>query len=215
MNMLDDEGDDTFHGTRESYSYLSGVEWSAVERMSSTVGEEAVWSLLSSSDRDQLHPIIAKFLQLELGASRAEVTLLHQHIHQQTELLRQQQSQSATSASTHERRRGTLTLEVSKYQGVEEDSLLRWFLEGDDAIRARHIDDEEMQVAFAKSNLSGRTRTWALNLRLHDLSVLGSLAGFKALLIQTFTPPRAEFRTLTELLKIKQGKRDVHVHAYA
>ena len=42
MNMLDDEGDDTFHGTRESYSYLSDVEWSAVERMSSTVGKEAV-----------------------------------------------------------------------------------------------------------------------------------------------------------------------------
>ena len=48
MKMLDDKGDDTFHGTRESYSYLSDVEWSAVERMSSTVGEEAVWSLLSS-----------------------------------------------------------------------------------------------------------------------------------------------------------------------
>ena len=48
MNMLDDEGDDTFHGTRESYSYLSDVEWSAVERMISTVGEEAVWSMLSS-----------------------------------------------------------------------------------------------------------------------------------------------------------------------
>ena len=94
MNVLDKEGDDTFHGTRESYSYLSGVEWSAVDRMSSTVGEEAVWSLLSR-DRDQQHSVIAKFLQRELDASRAEVTLLHQHGHQQTELLRQQQSQSA------------------------------------------------------------------------------------------------------------------------
>ena len=53
MNMLDDEGDDTFHGTRESYSYLSDVEWSEVERISSIVGKEAVWSLLSSRDRDQ------------------------------------------------------------------------------------------------------------------------------------------------------------------
>ena len=66
MNTLDGEGDDTFHGTREIYSYLSDVEWSAVERMSSTVGEEAVWSLLSSRDRDQQHSIIAKFLQREL-----------------------------------------------------------------------------------------------------------------------------------------------------
>ena len=62
MNMLDDEGDDTFQGTRESYSYLSYVEWSAVEQINSTVGEEAVWSLLSSRDRDQQHSNIAKFL---------------------------------------------------------------------------------------------------------------------------------------------------------
>ena len=89
MNMLDDEGGDTFHGTRENYSYLS-AEWSAVERMSSTVGEEAVWSLLSSRDRDQQHSVIAKFLQREFDASRDQVTLLHQHGHQQTELLRQQ-----------------------------------------------------------------------------------------------------------------------------
>ena len=92
MNMLDDEGDGTFYGTRESYSYLSDVKWSAVKRMSSTVGEEAVWSLLSLRAKDQQYSIIAKFLQRELDASRAEATLLHQHSHQQTELLRQQQS---------------------------------------------------------------------------------------------------------------------------
>ena len=40
-----------------------------------------------------------------------------------------------------------------------------------------------------------------------------SLAVFKTLLSQTFEPPRAEFRTLTELLKIKQVKRDVHDYA--
>ena len=83
-------------------------------------------------------------------------------------------------------------------------------LEVDDSIKARHTDDEEMQVAFAKSNFSGRARIWALNLQLHDSNVFGSLAVFKTLLSQTFEPPRAEFRTLSELLKIKQGNRDVH-----
>ena len=131
------------------------------------------------------------------------MTLLHQHGHQQTELLRQQHSQSATAASTRERRRETLKLEVSKYRGVEEDPLLIWFLEVDDAIKARHIDYEEMQLAFAESNLSGRARTWALNLQLHDPNVFGSLAVFKTLLSQTFEPPRAEFRAFSELLNIK------------
>ena len=31
--MLDEEDNDTFYGTRESYSHLSNVEWSAVEWM--------------------------------------------------------------------------------------------------------------------------------------------------------------------------------------
>uniref|UniRef100_M4BST2 Retrotransposon gag domain-containing protein n=1 Tax=Hyaloperonospora arabidopsidis (strain Emoy2) TaxID=559515 RepID=M4BST2_HYAAE len=163
MNMLDEEGD-TFHGTRESYFSLSDVEWSAVERMRSAFGEEAVLSLLSSRDTDQQHSVIAKFLQRELDASRAEVTLLNQQGHQQTEFLIHQQSQSASAATTRERRRETLQLEVSQYEGFAEDSLLKWFLEVDDTIKARHIDDDEMQVAFVKSNLSGRARTWALNL---------------------------------------------------
>ena len=133
------------------------------------------------------------------------MTLPHQHDHQQTELMRHHQAQSATAASTRECRRETLKLEVSKYRGVEEDSLLRWFLEVDDTVKARHINDEEMQVAFAKSNLSGLARTCALNLQLHNPNVFGSLAVFQILLSQTFEPPRAKFRTLSELLKIKQG----------
>ena len=80
MNMSYGEDDDTFHGTRENYSYLSDVEWSVVERMSSTVVEEAVLSLLSSRDRHQQHSVIAKFLQRELDASQAELALLHQHV---------------------------------------------------------------------------------------------------------------------------------------
>ena len=99
MNIVDDGSEDKFHGTRESYSYLSDVEWSAVERMTSTVEDEAVWSLLSSNDRGQQYSIIAKFIQRELDVARAEVTQLHQQGHQQNELLRQQQSQSAVAAS--------------------------------------------------------------------------------------------------------------------
>ena len=114
------------------------------------------------------------------------MTPVYHHGYQQTELLRQQQSQSATAASTRERRHETLKLEVSKYREIEEDSLLKRLLELDDAIKARHIDDEEMQVAFAKSNLSGRARTWALNLRLHDPNAFELLAVFKNLLSQTF-----------------------------
>ena len=85
MHMLDEVEGDRFYGTRESYSYLSEVEWSAVERMSSTVGEDAIWAMLSTRDRDQHHSVIRKFLQRELDESRAQVTLLQQQDHQRTE----------------------------------------------------------------------------------------------------------------------------------
>ena len=70
-----------------------------------------------------------------------------------------------------------------------------------------------MQVAFAQSNLAGRAKTWALSLKLRDPYVFGSLEAFKAWLKQTFEPPGAEFRARSELLKLKQGKRDVQAYA--
>ena len=69
----------------------------------------------------------------------------------------------------------------------------------------RHIVDEQMQVAFAQSSLEGRAKTWTLGLKLHDTFVFGSLEVFNSLLMQTFEPPRAEFRARSELLKLKQG----------
>ena len=89
---------------------------------------------------------------------------------------------------------------------------MRWFLEVDDAIKAGHIESEQMQIAFDKLNLSGRARTWALNLQLKDPNVFGSFAVFQSMLSQSFEPPRAEFRTLTELLKVKQGERDFRTY---
>ena len=40
-----------------------------------------------------------------------------------------------------------------------------------------------------------------------------SLEAFKSRFRQTFEPPRAEFRARSELLKLNQGKCDVHVYA--
>ncbi|CAI5709403.1 unnamed protein product [Hyaloperonospora brassicae] len=211
MNMLDDVDGDSFHETHESYSHLSDIEWSSIERMSSTVCEEAIWAMLSSRDRDQQHAVISKFLQRELDESRAQVTLLQQQDHQRTEALRPQQSES--TEPTRERRRESLKPEDSKYWGVEEDSLSRWFVEMDDAIDARRIDDERMQVSFAQSKLAGEARSWALNLNLHDPNVFGSLRICKTLLSETPEPPKAELKTLSKLLQFKQGKRKVHAYA--
>uniref|UniRef100_A0AAV1TX32 Uncharacterized protein n=1 Tax=Peronospora matthiolae TaxID=2874970 RepID=A0AAV1TX32_9STRA len=142
--MLDDEDDQSFHATRDGYSHLSDVEWDAVERMGPTMGVYAVSVMLEALNRDAQHATIAKFIQNELDAEHEKVALIHQQGSQQAELLRQQQA--AAGGSMHSRRPETLKIDISKYRGVEEDSLLRWFVELDDAIRERRIDDGDMQV---------------------------------------------------------------------
>ena len=186
MDMSDENGG-THHTQRDdSYSFLSDIERSAVERMSSTVGNDAILAMLSGLDRDALHSAIAKFIQHELDEVREKAALLNQQGSQQAELLRLQQVQTTLPGMTHMRRPETLKVDISKYRGVEEDSLLRWFVELDDGIRARHIVDEQMQVAFAQSNLTGRAKTWALSLKLRDPYVFNSLEAFIARLKQTF-----------------------------
>ena len=83
MNMLVEE--DSFHATREGFSHLSDIEWSAVERMSSTVGETAISAMLESLDRGQQHASISRFIQNELVAEREKVALLLQQGSQQAE----------------------------------------------------------------------------------------------------------------------------------
>ena len=99
--------------------------------------------MLSALGPDGQHATIAKFIQNELDAERGKVALLHQQGSQQTELLREQsdqqfellrQQQAAATGSTHSRRPDSLKIDISKYKAAEEDSLLRWFVELDDAI---------------------------------------------------------------------------------
>ena len=58
------------------HSHLSQIERDAVERLSSTIGQEAVGALLSALGPDGQHATIAKFIQNELDAEREKVTLL-------------------------------------------------------------------------------------------------------------------------------------------
>uniref|UniRef100_A0AAV1UG17 Retrotransposon gag domain-containing protein n=1 Tax=Peronospora matthiolae TaxID=2874970 RepID=A0AAV1UG17_9STRA len=79
--------------------------------------------------------------------------------------------------------------------------------------QGRHIEGDEMQVTFALSNLTGRAKTWASGLKLHDPNVFESLEILKSRLKETFEPPRADFTVSSALLRFKQGKRDVHAYA--
>uniref|UniRef100_A0AAV1UDV7 Retrotransposon gag domain-containing protein n=1 Tax=Peronospora matthiolae TaxID=2874970 RepID=A0AAV1UDV7_9STRA len=166
------------------------------------MGEPAISGMLESLSRDQQHATINDFLQEEIAVERQKIALLQQH-----------GSHQSMGGPTHMRRPKTLNINISRYKGTDEDSFLRWFVKLDDAIRARHIEGDEMQVTFSLSNLTGRAKTWALGLKLHDPNVFESLEILKSRLKETFAPPRAEFIACSALLRLKQGKRDMHAYA--
>ena len=186
--MWDEE--ESLHATREDYTHLSDIESSAVERMSSIVGETAISAMLESLHRDQQHSAISRFIQDEPVAERDKVALLHQQGSQQaeqlrelgaqqTELLRQQKFNAAVGGRTHTRRPEILKVGISKYRAVEEDSLLLWFVELDRAIEARRIEEDQIKLVFAQANLAGRAKTWALGLEMSDWYAFGSLEAFE------------------------------------
>ena len=96
--------------------------------------------------------------------------------------------------TTHTHRPEILKVDISKYRGVEEDSLLLWFVELDRAIKGRRIDDEQMKFRFSQANLAERAKTWVLGLEMSDPYAFESLEASKTRLKQTFEPPRDEFR---------------------
>ena len=85
----------------------------------------------TGASRTARHP--AKFIQNELDVEREKVTLLHQQDSQHSELLREhsaqqfdllRQQQAIATGSTYTRRPETLKIDISKYKGADEDSLL-------------------------------------------------------------------------------------------
>uniref|UniRef100_A0AAV1UTX9 Uncharacterized protein n=1 Tax=Peronospora matthiolae TaxID=2874970 RepID=A0AAV1UTX9_9STRA len=135
--------------------------------MSVFMGEPAISGMLEFLSRDQQHAAINEFLQGDLAVERQKIALLQQ-----------QGSHQSMGGPTHMRRPETLKIDISRYKGTDEDSLLRLFVELDDAIRAHHIEGDEMQVTFALSNLTRRAKTWALGLKLHEPDVFDSLGIF-------------------------------------
>uniref|UniRef100_A0AAV1TTF9 Uncharacterized protein n=1 Tax=Peronospora matthiolae TaxID=2874970 RepID=A0AAV1TTF9_9STRA len=152
-----DVQDDIFHVTREGYSHLSDSEWEIFGCMSVVVGKPAISGMLESLNKDHQHAAINKFLHEELAVERQKIALL-----------KQQGSRQSMDGPTHMRQIETLKIDISRYKGTDEDFLLKWFVESDDSIRARHIEGDEMQVTFSLSNLTRRAKNWALGLKLHD-----------------------------------------------
>ena len=58
--------------------HMSDIEWSAVERMSSTIGEIAISAMLKSLDTGQHHAAVASFIRNNNFAERKKKFLASQ-----------------------------------------------------------------------------------------------------------------------------------------
>lgn len=233
MNSLANESasHETLHVmTREELPYLSDPEWDALGRMARAIGGPAVAAMLHSLSRDEQHASVAQFIANELKDSQSEMTALAERfsraeqesrqridaltnqVNQQLGLLEHQQ-RTVASATAPRPWRETLKVDVSKYKGIEGESLLRWLVEMEGAMAARRIDDESMRITFAMSSLAGRAKAWALGHKLRDPNCFSSYEDFRNQLREAFEPPKSEFRARTEFLDLKQGKRDIHAYA--
>jgi len=169
--------------------------------MGNNIGTQAVAAMLFTLSPDEQHSCVAQFIQHELDEAQQRNALLEQ----QALLLSQQQQHASPQAVVERRERvESLKIDVSKYKGLANESLLRWLVELDTAIEARRIEDHSMQVTFAMSNLAGRAKTWAYGRRLADPHCFPTLESFKSELREAFEPPKTEFRARAELLELKR-----------
>ncbi|KAG2767591.1 hypothetical protein Pcac1_g21114 [Phytophthora cactorum] len=181
------------HIARADCPHLSDPEWEALQRLVTVIGEAAVATMLRTLSPTEQHGVALGFIVKEQRDAAAATTT------------------TASSGTTP--RVQSLKLHVSNYVGKEGEPLLRWLVEVDTAIAARHIFNKPSKVAFAMSCLGGRARSWAYGRRLTDATCFGTYAEFKEELRQAFEPPKNEFRSRAEFLDLQQGKHDVHAYA--
>lgn len=201
---------------REAFEELSDVEYSALVRMSQLQGVEVVARTMAALAAADRHATLSAFMAHELQTALERCQALEQSTEQQQqqyqlqlqEVVQQQQQRVAAD----KKRRTPLKVDVAKYRGNENESLLRWLVEMDAAIHARCIEDEGDKVVFTMSNLGGRAKTWAYGRRLADARCFSTYSVLKSELRDAFEPPKSEFRARAEFLNIKQGKRDLSAY---
>ncbi|OWY99742.1 hypothetical protein PHMEG_00029210 [Phytophthora megakarya] len=134
------------HVARTDWPHLVDPEWEVLQRLSTVIGEAAVATMLRTLSPTEQHGVALGFI------------------------IREQHEVAAAKPVSPGKtpRKEYLKLRVSNYMGREGETLLRWLVELDTTVMARHLVDPLAKVAFVMSGLGGRTRCWAYGRRLTD-----------------------------------------------
>ena len=173
--------------------HLSDPEWKAILGLSGMLGESQVLLLLSNSKPEHHHSMAFNFIAKD------------------NEILREK----VKSLGTRPQQTKPLKLYAPLYKGEETQNLPRWFVSVERAIVAQQIEDESLKVSFVISKLDGPARNWAEGCQLADPNAFLTYKGLKDSLMETFQPPKSEFRARAEYLDLRQGKMDIHAYVQA
>lgn len=189
------------------FPHLNAVEWAAFRRMATTQGVDVITNEFVPLDPEGQRATLAHFIEHELTEAQERIRVLEAE-------KRQTSLSTALPPPTPDRKKPVpFKVDVAKYKGTQRESLPRWIVEMDSAIRARCVDGDELKVTYAMSNLAGNAKTWAYGRRMADPNCFLTYEDFKKDLRDAFEPPKTEFRARTEFLHLRQGKRDVMTYA--
>ncbi|ETO58384.1 hypothetical protein F444_23239, partial [Phytophthora nicotianae P1976] len=99
-----------------------------------------------------------------------------------------------------------LRLKVTPYEGKAGENLHFWVREVELAMIAALISTEQLRVADALSNLSGRAKSWAYTREATSPGCFTSWAQLCEQLRAAFLPANYEYRQRSRFLSCKQGK---------
>ena len=186
----------TLADARAFCPHLLDREWRAILSLAEAVGEEQALLLLKNNGPSEHQRLAFNVIVRENVTLKENISI----------------AQRRGANETQPQRPKPLKLHVPLYKGGDSQNLPRWFVSVERAISAQQITDESLKVSFVISKLEGPARNWAEGCQLADANVFPSYEDLKDRLMETFQPPKSEFRARAEFLDIRQDKLDIHAY---
>nr|AAV92917.1 gag protein [Phytophthora infestans] len=177
---------------RNDFSHMNDSQFESVRKMAGIFGMEALQSLVVSTPAEQLERV---------NAFDAYEQSLIAHVRENL------QAPAAEANPPHPK---PIRLKVKPYEGKEGENLHFWVREVELAMDAALISTEQLRVAFALSNLSGRAKSWVYTREATSPGCFTSWAQLCEQLRAAFLPANYEYRQRSRFLACKQGRRELH-----
>ncbi|KAG3209254.1 hypothetical protein PC129_g19730 [Phytophthora cactorum] len=161
---------------RNDFPHLNDSQYESVRKMAGIFGMDALQSLVAATPAEQVERVNA-FDTYERG--------LIAHVRGSM------QPPMAEAKPSHQK---PLRLKVNPYEGKEGENLHFWVREVELAMDAALISTEQLRVAFAVANLSGRAKRWAYTREATTPGCFASWAQLCEQLRAAFLPANYEYR---------------------